>query len=210
MQHRRYLPALGGTAILALLLSAFFASGAIAQSPEATMGAQGGETAHPAHIHSGTCDQLGDVVYPLNDLTAPGMAGTPTAESQSAMTEATPASGMTSMSEGQVVAESTTVVTTTFDELLGTPHAINVHESAENIGNYIACGEITGMGAAMGTPASGGQQIEVTLQELNNSGYAGHATLVDMGDGTIQVTVQLIQAAGAGMDMGSPMASPTS
>jgi hypothetical protein len=210
MHHRRYLPALGGTAILALLLSAFFASSAIAQSPEATMGAQGGETAHPAHIHSGTCDQLGDVVYPLNDLTAPGMAGTPTAESQSAMTEATPASGMTSMSEGQVVAESTTVVTTTFDELLGTPHAINVHESAENIGNYIACGEITGMSAAMGTPASGGQQIEVTLQELNNSGYAGHATLVDMGDGTIQVTVQLIQAAGAGMDMGSPMASPTS
>jgi len=210
MQRRRYLPALGGMAILALLLSGFFASGAIAQSPEATMGAQGGATAHPAHIHSGTCDQLGDVVYPLNDLTAPGMAGTPTAESQSTMTAATPASGMTSMSGGQVVAESTTMVTTTLDELLSKPYAINVHESAENIGNYIACGEITGMGEAMGTPASGGQQIEVTLQELNNSGYAGHATLVEKTDGTVEVTVQLIQAAGAGMEMGSPMASPTS
>jgi len=210
MHRRRYLPALGGMAVLALLLSGFFASGAIAQSPEATVGAQGGETPHPAHIHTGTCDQLGDVVYPLNDLTAPGMAGTPAAGSQGDMTMATPASGMTSMSGGQVVAESTTVVTTTFDELLGAPYAINVHESAENIGNYIACGEITGAGEAMGTPATGGQQIEVTLQELNNSGYAGHATLVDMGDGTIQVTVQLIQAAGVGMDMGSPMASPTS
>src|SRR5688500_13818871 len=24
--------------------------------------------AHPAHIHSGTCEQLGDVVYPLADV----------------------------------------------------------------------------------------------------------------------------------------------
>jgi hypothetical protein len=24
--------------------------------------------AHPAHIHSGTCDELGDVVYPLADV----------------------------------------------------------------------------------------------------------------------------------------------
>jgi len=174
------------------------------------MGAQGEEMAHPAHIHSGTCDQLGDVVYPLNDLTAPGMAGTPTAESQSTMTVATPASGMTSMSGGQVVAESTTMVTTTLDELLGAPYAINVHESAENIGNYIACGEIT-EGQAMsstGTPATGGRQIEITLRELNNSGYEGHAMLVEMGDGTVQVTVQLTQT--AGMEMGSPMASPTS
>lgn len=210
MHRRRYLPALGGLAVLALVLSGFFANGAIAQSPEATMGAQGGETAHPAHIHSGTCDQLGDVVYPLNDLTAPNAAGTPTAGSQGAMSEASPAAGMTSTSGGQVVAESTTVVTTTLDELLGAPHAINVHESAENIGNYIACGEITAAGEAAGTPATGGRQIEVPLQELNNSGYAGHATLVEMGDGTIQVTVQLIQAVGGGMATGSPMASPTS
>jgi len=213
MQRRRYLPALGGTAILALILSAFFTSGAIAQSPVPTMAAQAGAIAHPAHIHNGTCDQLGDVVYPLNDLMAPGAAGTPAAESQNTMVEATPASGMASTgSEGQVVAESTTMVSTTLDELLGAPYAINVHESAENIGNYIACGEIT-EGQAMsgtGTPATGGRQIEITLRELNGSGFEGRATLAETSDGMVQVTVQLMQVQGTGMESGSPMSSPTS
>lgn len=88
-------------AILGLILSAFFASRVIAQSPAPTMAAQTGAVAHPAHIHNGTCDQLGDVVYPLNDLVPPGAAGTATAGSQNTMMEATPASGMASGSEGQ-------------------------------------------------------------------------------------------------------------
>ncbi len=210
MHHRRSLPIVGGLAILALILSGFLASGAIAQSPEATVNAQGGAAGHPAHIHSGTCDQLGDVVYALNNLVAPVAAGTATAESQNTVVEATPASGMTSTSGGQVVAESITVITTTLDALLSQPLVINVHESPENFGNYIACGEITAASETAATPATGNKQLEVALHEQNRSGYAGHATLVEMGDGTVQVTVQLIQAVGGGMEMGSPMASPTS
>src|SRR5215207_1205901 len=38
-----------------------------AQTPVADTEAE----SHPAHIHSGTCDQLGDVVYPLADVTYP-------------------------------------------------------------------------------------------------------------------------------------------
>jgi hypothetical protein len=195
-------------AILGLIVSAFFTSGAIAQSPAPTMAAQGSTMAHPAHIHNGTCDQLGDVVYPLNDLVPPGEAGTATAGSQNTMIEASPPSGMASANEGQVVAESTTMVSTTLDELLGAPYAINVHESAENIGNYIACGEIT-EGQAMSTPATGGRQIEIQLHELNNSGFEGRAMLAETSDGMVQVTVQLMKVQGAGMEMGSPMASPT-
>jgi hypothetical protein len=39
---------------------------------------------------------------------------------------------------------SSTDVELTIDELTGEEYAINAHESAENIGNYIACGNITG------------------------------------------------------------------
>ncbi|MEZ4563487.1 MAG: DUF4331 domain-containing protein [Thermomicrobiales bacterium] len=40
--------------------------------------------------------------------------------------------------------ESETVIPLTLDELTGEPYAINAHESAENIANYVACGDITG------------------------------------------------------------------
>lgn len=103
------------------------------------------------------------------------------------------------------------MVSTTLDELLGAPYAINVHESAENIGNYIACDEITDQGQAMsGTPATGGRQIEIQLRELNGSGFEGRAMLAETSDGMVQVTVQLMRVQGAGLESGSPTASPTS
>ena len=39
-------------------------------------------------------------------------------------------------------ASTTTVKETTIDKLLGGPYAINVHESATNLGKYVACGNI--------------------------------------------------------------------
>jgi hypothetical protein len=87
-----------------------------------------------------------------------------------------------------VIAGSTTTVEASLDVILGAEHAINVHESAENIENYIACGDLTG------TPSDG--QLEVQLQELNDSGYSGRATLRDNGDGTTTVTIELMMASG--------------
>jgi hypothetical protein len=160
-----------------------------AQDTSGTPGAATGLVAHPAHIHTGTCDQLGDIEFPLNDLTAPS-AGSPTA--------ATPVTSMESPVAGEeVVAQSITEVNTTLNELLGDEHAINVHESAENIQNYIACGDITGTAT--------NDLLEIELRELNASGFKGKATLKDNGDNTVTVTVTLMTSERMA---GSPVATP--
>lgn len=144
------------------------------------------DVAHPAHIHNGTCDNLGDVAYPLNDVAPLEDGATPAVSPV-----ASPAAG----GMGEVDAQSTTKVEVSLDDLLGTEYAINVHESKENIGNYIACGNITG------TATDG--QLVVTLDELNDSGYSGQAILKDNGDGTTTVTVML-------METGDGSATPAS
>ena len=126
---------------------------------------------HPAHIHSGTCDNLGDIVAPLSDvteLTAGETFGVPTAV---------------------LVEESETDVALPLGDILAAPHAINVHESAEAVQNYIACGDI------------GGRVIDgdlvIGLRELNDSGHQGVAVL-EGNDGT-GVTVYLAEE-GAGAE----------
>ena len=143
-------------------------------TPQATP-TGGIEASHPAHIHAGTCEELGDVVFPLNDVAPLDAEATPAAS---------PAAGA-----GDVVAESITEVEASLDDILATEHAINVHESAENIQNYIACGDLTG-------PASDGE-LRIELKELNGSGYTGEAHLLDNGDGTTTVTVTLMTTSGA-------------
>ena len=66
-------------------------------------------TPQPAHIHSGSCAELGDVVHPLDDVT-------------DGMSETTVAAPLADLQEGEF--------------------AINVHESADAIQNYVACGDI--------------------------------------------------------------------
>ena len=151
-------------------------------------------TPHPAHIHSGSCAELGDVVYPLTDvgaeMAAMGMPGTP----MSGDMMATPAMGDmgTAMAGGGAipVEMSTTVVQTTLADISTGDFAINVHESAENIGNYIACGDLGTAGAM------GGSDLVIGLGELNDSGYSGIATLHDNGDGSTTVTIYLMSPAG--------------
>ena len=71
-------------------------------------------TAQPAHIHSGSCAELGDVVYPLENV---------------------------------VNGKSTTVVDLSLADLAaavtGGGMAINVHQSVEDIGTYVACGDVS-------------------------------------------------------------------
>ena len=83
--------------------------------------------AHPAHIHSGTCDQLGDVVYPLADVTYP------TGEQMGAG------------GGHEVKISEMNHVDAPLQEIIDGGHAINVHESAEAIDVYIACGNIAGV-----------------------------------------------------------------
>jgi plastocyanin len=149
---------------------------------------------HPAHIHSGTCGAgLGDVVYPLSNVGGPmmGANGTPEASMPMGATDAIP------------VEISVTTVKTTLSELTSKPYAINVHESAANIGHYIACGNVGG--------AMMGSDLALGLGELNGSGYSGVAWLHDNGDGTTTVSVFLTEKAGAGAETAAtPATSSTS
>jgi hypothetical protein len=160
-----------------------------ASSPEASPAAE----SHPAHIHEGSCPEVGDVVYPLNNLEPGGAEASPVAEHE--MTMSTPEAGEAAGED--VVASSTTDVEASLDDILSGERAINVHESNENIQTYIACGNLTG------EPENG--VLEVELQEVDGSGYVGEAYLTDNGDGTTTVTVELMHGTG-----GTPEASPES
>jgi plastocyanin len=173
----------------ALLAASCFllASAGAGIAQEATPSA-GSHASHPAHIHSGTCTELGDVVFPLTDVGGTDHMmpdGTPDAMAMMGHDMGTPMAGEPMMA-GET---SVTDVEASLDDILAAEHAINVHESAENIGNYIACGELTG------TPEGG--ELTIELGELNDSGYSGEAMLVDNGDGTTTVTVTLSGGAGA-------------
>jgi plastocyanin len=139
-------------------------------------------TPHPAHIHTGGCgDTLGEVVYPLNDV---GMA----------------ADGEMMGSESAIPVDgSVTTVEAALADIVGGEHAINVHESADAMGNYIACG-------AVGGTMMGESDLAIGLGEQNDSGYSGVAWLHDNGDGTTDVSVFLTGKTDGGMDhdMGTP------
>jgi len=112
----------------------------------------------PAHVHTGTCNEVGEVVAPLTDLTG--------------------ATGGERVGQRRAIpAESSfTSVPLTLDAILGADHVVNVHLSAEEIDTYIACGEIGGRLSPEGT-------VIIGLQELNNSGFTGIAYLAPGADG---------------------------
>jgi hypothetical protein len=132
-----------------------------------------GNVPHPAHIHTGSCGEgeLGDEVVPLTDLVEPRGRG---AGNENAVTAAT----------------SFTTVPLTIDAILASDHAINVHQSAEAIGEYIACGELGG-------PLDDSGNLVVGLREMNGSNYAGIAFLSPAADGaSTNVSVFIAQDRG--------------
>jgi hypothetical protein len=155
-------------AVIALAALTLLVPGSVAQTPvsEADTAAE----AHPAHIHSGTCDQLGDVVIPLYDVAAPGDA-------------------MREGSEGAHPVKSSQIhVGMPLQEIIDGGHAINAHESAEAINVYIACGDI---GGYVITDPAGNTELFVGLAELNDSGHTGVARL-GIGDDPNQTEVSIL------------------
>lgn len=156
---------------VALILAAATAMSASLGAPVRAQDA--GEAPHPIHIHAGTCDNLGDVVFPLTDVKLN-------------------TAGETFGSPAIPVEESETEVSVTLSNLLSSPHAINIHESADAIQNYIACGNIGGR------VVDG--DLEVGLREINGSGHYGVARLdgdTDMVDVEIYLAWDKDQAGGA-------------
>ena len=152
---------------VAILMVVMTMSAPLASAQEA------GDAPHPAHIHSGTCDNLGDIVAPLNDVT-----------------ELTAGENFGAAS-AILVKQSDTDVELPLGDILSGPHAINVHESAEAIQNYIACGDI------------GGRVIDgdlvIGLRELNESGHHGVAVLEGADAGT-GVSIYLAEEGAAAED----------
>jgi hypothetical protein len=159
--HKRTLTA---AAVAALMSTALLVSGASAQEM----------APHPAHIHVDSCPAPGDVVGPLSDVSGQFlMDGTATV---------TPAMG--SGAAIPVEASFTTAVPLAYADLFVSPHSIVVHQSAEDIGTYILCGDIGG-------PEMGTTDIAIGLGALNDSGYTGIATIHDNGDATVSVSVYI-------------------
>lgn len=129
-------------------------------------------TPHPAHIHSGTCDELGDVVAPLQDVTVP--------------------EGETSGAASAFPLEtSETIIDMPLQEILDSPHAVNVHKNSDEIDVYIACGDI---GGVVSTDEGGRTELVVALDQRNDSGYFGVASIgSDSGSDQTEVTVTLIE-----------------
>ena len=153
-----------------LSLASVVALGAFAFLAPA-MAAQDDDAPHPAHIHSGTCAELGDVVLPLTDVA-------PIDGESGGAASALP------------VKVSETTVDAALQDIIDGGHAINVHLSAEDIGTYIACGDI---GGVVNTGENDSEQeLIIGLGELNDSGHTGVAWLGADGDQT-HVAVMLVE-----------------
>lgn len=151
-------PARLGITIVALFTALLGASGVLAQEASPP---------RPSHIHSGDCDELGEVIQPLTALTVPG--------------------GDTLGNGDAVVAEAAfTSIPQTLNELLEEDHALKVHLSKEQIQTYLACGDVGGQLDANGA-------LIVGMKELDGSGYAGIAYLQPAANGTTSVSVMIAQ-----------------
>jgi plastocyanin len=89
-----------------------------------------------------------------------------------------------------------TTVDATLEDLRTGGYAINVHQSADDIGTYIACGNLNGV-------IDDSDALIVGLGELNDSGYSGVAILTNQGEQTnvnVYLTEQLSGAAAEAVD----------
>jgi hypothetical protein len=155
-------------AVTALAAFTMLVPASLAQTPVSEADTE--REAHPAHIHAGTCDQLGDVVIPLEDVAVPADVTHEGAET------------------AHDVKISQTHVDMPLQELLDGEYAINVHKSAEEIGTYIACGDIGGY--VIVDPA-GRTELFIGLRELNDSGHTGVARL-GIGEDPNQTEVSIL------------------
>ena len=102
------------------------------------------------------------------------------------------------------VETSQTLVDATLDDLLAQPYAINVHESQDNIQNYIACGDLGGEMMTGPAMANGGVLV-IGLRELNDSGESGIALLRATDNNQTMVWIYLAKGlSGASGDMATP------
>lgn len=147
-----------------------------------------GVITHPAHVHMGSCAELDpNPQFPLDNVG-------PRVNDDG---ELPPPEDIKGSLTAAPVEYSETEIEASFDELLESAHAINIHESDQNIQNYIACGDIGG-------PVLD-DKVFIGLLPQNNSGYSGVAELEKNGDDKVNVKVYLF----SGVSSETPPATPT-
>jgi hypothetical protein len=148
---------------------------------------------HAAHIHEGVCPDPGPIVAGLSDV------------SDQFAVDGQPAGGDTMGAvTSQPVMVSVTTVHMGVKEIADGQHSINVHQSADQMDQYIACGDAGGT-------LIGGADLAFALAEQNGSGISGTAWVHDRGDGSSTVYLFLTSATTSGTPgaSGAPSAAPT-
>lgn len=126
------------------------------------------ENSRLAHIHAGTCAELGIVVYSLPDIRTYRLE-----EDGSGV-------GAIELIQGTANVPLT--------GLFGEPFSIHIHESAQTKQVYIACSDIGGQPASPWTEADG---LVLAATEQNDSGYSGFTTLKPAPNGGSVISVAL-------------------
>jgi plastocyanin len=156
--------------VTAIATAGLFIAGGVGGAAQDATPIGGSAHAHPAHIHLGTCSELDpSPAFPLTDVAPTSHESGAEADSAAAIP----------------VERSVTTVDTTLEDLRTGGYAINIHQSVEEIGTYIACGNLGGAIDESGA-------LVVGLGELNSSAHSGLAILADQG-GQTEVTVYLVE-----------------
>src|SRR5215213_11331848 len=133
------------------------------------------EPSRLAHIHAGTCDELGIVVYSFPDL----------------KTYRLDEGDQSGIGAVELITGTTK---TPLSELFGEPFSVHVHESAQNKQTYIACSDI---GSKPADPWSESDGLTLRAVEQKGSGYSGFTTLRPTADGGTQVTMAIAASSAA-------------
>ncbi|HEX2281374.1 MAG TPA: cupredoxin family copper-binding protein [Thermomicrobiales bacterium] len=133
------------------------------------------ESSRLAHIHAGTCEELGIVVYSFPDIET------------------------FRLDEGEeagvgAIELITGTTQTPLSALFGEPFSVHVHESAQNKQTYIACSDI---GSRPGDPWTETEGLTLRAIEQNGSGYSGFTTLRPTADGGTQVSIAIAASSAA-------------
>jgi hypothetical protein len=136
------------------------------------------DVSHPSHIHVGDCPNLDpNPAAPLNNI-EPRL-------DEGDEDDANQPEGV--LTAARVLYAQSEDVEYSWDDMLATSHAINVHMSDEDIESYIACGDIGGVVVD--------DTLVIALQPQNDSGYHGIAILTKDEDDNVDVEVYLAEPA---------------
>lgn len=137
------------------------------------------DVSHPSHIHAGDCANLDpNPAAPLNNIE-------PRLNEDSDDENANQPQGI--LTAPRVLYAQSEEVELSWDDMLATSHAINVHMSDEDIETYIACGDIGGVVVD--------DTLVISLSPQNDSGYHGIAILTKDEDDNVDVEVYLAEPA---------------